>query len=1246
MKNKTIFLYIIITFLCSSAKAQFIYPNDDCSGALPIPVITTSQLSDSVFQRNVYADPALSGILTCAGTDIARHDLWYKFTATEPSLMLIPESYSVSGALQLFSGGCGSLTSIVCGTSLTGLTPGQQYYLRTYSTTSIPVGTSGFGSNYKLTVVGTPANDDCSGATLLNVRHENSYPTNIGRFTNALSTPTGTSCNGSASNKNDVWFKFIATSTVHAVYVQTPNQTTTICYNGALGSLTVLDVFNSSISNQTKVMTLTNLTVGQTYYISVGNNNTINFSLFVNEGSPQNDECVNADTVLMSTSFNCENSYNYSRLGSTNSTASQCTSVPKDVWFVFQAISTDVSIQLYGQGGSTSDLNLLDGNCNSLTCLKNSSSPKLNYSGLTIGNYYYVRAGATSNELWLTTICICPDMPNDECNGAVSLTMQPYKKLRVNLGYNSNATESLPRCFGSGIVKDVWYKFIAGDTACIITTNSEGGGASFETFSGTCSVLSSIYCSGANESARVGGLTIGSTYFIRVFNFFGDGLQTVDVNFLPQNDACGSATVLNPQPVLNYSAIANNGITDASQSLAPCAATVQTNDIWYKFTATHSSSAIISNLNNGIGSNTLGIEIFSGSCGNLTSMTCFSQGITLHAATTFTNLIPGQDYYIRQYGNVENNTITIITPPVNDNISGAVKLIPSPANIVKMPSYTLHGASTQFKKICGPSGNTPFHDVWFYFIPEATSHTVSVSAANSFWTEQIPGFSYAIEAFDGFAPDSAGLASKVISCANNSLALSGLTIGDTVYVRIYNTSALGNTSIFGINVSNNQNIDEPSGALQLDLINEYQYSLSTTGATQTLPSSGCLMSDYPDDDIWFKFTAGNNTKRIVAGFETRDITLQLFSGTPGNLSAVKCDNNIMILPGNLNNGSIYYVRAYSKANAQASDFKIGLFNDGDPIANSCVANNCVGTNLVLNPRCESESIYLLPKNDDGYGDDFAVKLAEGWWSANYATADRWTADYPKDEFGNIPDAAGLSSSAIPRSGKGMLGCLYEVSWNEYISGELTQPLIPGKNYLISFYVNLLSLKNNSCFNIGAVLGNALITSGSSDEMDFTPHVANPPGEYITETNAWKNICGIVHADRAYTTITIGNFGVRSLFGGGLDTYFFIDDVVVAEVPCITIDVPDHSSKNNLPLKLNVYPNPSKDKINLSWDAPLSGSVFITIYDISGRAVWESGIISPEKTETEIMIDYLSPGFYTAVLHGKVTTATSKFIINR
>ena len=142
--------------------------------------------------------------------------------------------------------------------------------------------------------------------------------------------------------------------------------------------------------------------------------------------------------------------------------------------------------------------------------------------------------------------------------------------------------------------------------------------------------------------------------------------------------------------------------------------------------------------------------------------------------------------------------------------------------------------------------------------------------------------------------------------------------------------------------------DEAVGAMTLTYGHDYSATFNTQNATQSQPGANCSVADFADDDIWFKFVATASPARIVVGYHTADVALELFSGTPGNLTSIACDGNILILPM-LTAGQTYYARLYSWKNATPAAGRVGLFITPSLTANSCVDETCLGPVLLENP---------------------------------------------------------------------------------------------------------------------------------------------------------------------------------------------------------------------------------------------------------------------------------------------------------
>lgn len=242
------------------------------------------------------------------------------------------------------------------------------------------------------------------------------------------------------------------------------------------------------------------------------------------------------------------------------------------------------------------------------------------------------------------------------CVGASTLT--PASTCVTVSGNLKNATSATPApVCGSGTAYSVWYKFTATSTTTSVTINSFGSGLTggftpyLEIFSGACGGLTSLNCVQATSgSASIiqTGLLVTTVYYVRVYTTTqGTGNPNAQWDFniciqnAPANDDCGGAVTLSNGITNNsgtvWLATASSGIPTG------CATGNPDDDVWYKFIPSGiylnvSLSAIGSNLN----SSGTRLQLFSGTCGSLTSVACGTTSIT----DTVSN---GATYYIRVY---------------------------------------------------------------------------------------------------------------------------------------------------------------------------------------------------------------------------------------------------------------------------------------------------------------------------------------------------------------------------------------------------------------------------------------------------------------------------------------------------------------------------------------------------------------------------------------------------------------------
>jgi Secretion system C-terminal sorting domain len=458
------------------------------------------------------------------------------------------------------------------------------------------------------------------------------------------------------------------------------------------------------------------------------------------------------------------------------------------------------------------------------------------------------------------------------------------------------------------------------------------------------------------------------------------------------------------------------------------------------------------------------------------------------------------------------------------------------------------------------------------------------------------------------------LDAHMVSCGAAPRNLSGLEIGRDYWYRVYTPgSAPAELCLFGTWVQDQSN-DEATGAVELTYADAYSHYFTTTGATQSLPGADCSTDDTADDDIWFRFTATDQPARVVVSHGTADLTLEVFSGTPGNLTSLACSDNVLVLP-TLTSGQVYYVRLYSWRNAVPVEGRLGIFVTPSLTANTCVDETCLGPVLLANPSIEQGAYCQagVPSILDMAG--LGIPLAPGWPRMHGGSSDGYSSCTLHDATGEMPAQiySITLNRTLSRSGKGMAGSLaWEIDgYREYIQAPLTEPLTPGEPYLVSFNVVLADAAGVKVNGLGALLSVGPMVGGSYAPFNAEPQVVSFS---MVEKGGWTNICGIVVPDAPWDNIAIGSFFAdREAFthvgNPATSSYHFYDDIVVARINdpgCITSigDVPpldeSTSSKGDA---LRVYPNPANELLNIVADASLFGQrAVIEVFDATGSRV--------------------------------------------
>ncbi|MBP6697141.1 MAG: T9SS type A sorting domain-containing protein [Flavobacteriales bacterium] len=792
-----------------------------------------------------------------------------------------------------------------------------------------------------------PPNDDCANATVLVIG--TSCTPVIGEVQDATQSLPAITCNTFMGNANDdVWYSFTASATAHTIDVAGSTSfdaVVELLQDGcSLGPVT-LGCADATVGGGIETIAASGLVIGVTYWIRVydyssGYPATTTFTIRVTEDPPPpaNDACTGAITLTVGTSCTpvtgsvqgatqslpgtgCNGPFGY---------AGEC-DANDDVWFSFVATVPWLRIDVAsGSGWSYTVVEVFGGTCGSLFSIQCNRLGFIPRTDFVPGTTYYVRvyecdAGFPCDPGF--TICVSeqPIPPNDECPGAIPLPVGPTC-IQV-AGNGLNATQSLPgiQCgnFGSGEADDdTWFSFEATVPIHRIEVTSSLLITCLEVYSGTCGALTSIGCATGDGGTVLhvqGGLTPGTTYYVRVYEYYGyypQGVFSLCVleQPLPPNDACADALVL---PV-EATCVPTIGSALGASGAQPgnCGGATPDDDVWYRFVATGPNIRIAA-----AGANAsfdAVLELYMAGCGG-TFVDCANlTGFGEEEEIVRYDLLPGLEYFVRVYDfytgwpYTEFNICAHLVLPPNDECADAIPLAVSincnPVN------GNVTGATGTEPGACGAA--VADEDVWYTFTATAPILRVQVNGS--------PGLDAVIELY----ADPCG--STLVDCAN-STAVGGserilrndFVPGNNYRLRAYDAgTGAPLTSYFSICVYEQAPPPNDECAFAQPITADPLCTPVTgdvAGATYSDPLDACAPAHDHSDDVWYSFVATSPVLIVeVEPSPGMDPAVQLFSSDQGNcaiLFNINCRNDHGIgegetlLVGGLTTG-IYYVRVY------------------------------------------------------------------------------------------------------------------------------------------------------------------------------------------------------------------------------------------------------------------------------------------------------------------------------------------------
>jgi len=247
---------------------------------------------------------------------------------------------------------------------------------------------------------------------------------------------------------------------------------------------------------------------------------------------------------------------------------------------------------------------------------------------------------------------------SDDCSAPISLTPNSSCVTTSSTLYNATSSGIAGSCAGTKY--DVWYTFTtpSGCTSVNIDVADIAAGGSnltsantfIEAFNGpNCGTTSISSCTAMGTTLTLTGLTPSTSYRVRVFTTTNPtsgnaGKWDYDICITytppPTNDDCAGATTLTSGTSCSNTAGTLVNATSTTGLPSGCQSAGAHYDVWYSFVAANTThTATLSS--QGTNFTSPEIQLYSGTCGSLTSIDCGTTSVSTSSLTI------GITYYIR-----------------------------------------------------------------------------------------------------------------------------------------------------------------------------------------------------------------------------------------------------------------------------------------------------------------------------------------------------------------------------------------------------------------------------------------------------------------------------------------------------------------------------------------------------------------------------------------------------------------------
>ncbi len=741
-----------------------------------------------------------------------------------------------------------------------------------------------------------------------------------------------------------------------------------------------------------------------------------------------------------------------------------------DAWLTFTAIASTTTVS-YTNTSRDAGIWIYNGTCGALTymtCVNGVvglGTESITF-GTTAGTVYWVRIGRLSggaNAQMNGNYCIYSS--NNNCGGATSLTpgFSCVYTASSLAGATASAGAPAPSCSPTSADDDVWFSFVASATSHPISVQASASlDVGFQVLSGPCGTQVEINCTnaggtGITENATVAGLTIGTTYYVRVYSIGTSVPPTLTFNICisgaPNPVGCpaqlgtlGTDYFSIGALAVNYSVVGQttcghaNNITSANVS-SVCGSSLYYGglDDVYTFTPASSGQSTISVTSAG---SWMGIMLYDG-CPFTAGSSCVGAAQSSAGNQSMcVNLISGHVYYLIidswPAPNCNPYNLTITTPagiPAGTTCAAPVVVASLPYSVTGESTACMGNDYTNLSiGSCGSLYESGEDKVYQFSVASATCLGITLTNAST--------TSIGYQVYSG-CPGSAG----TVCIGSNGGASGGTLSGSIVlpaagsYYLIIDTWSTPFNCSYDLAISNigsGPTNDLPCSASTITLGNYVSGDNNCSGNFGE-PAVPACWSGGNVNSVWYKVVcpaSGSLKIKTVLGSLT-NTQIAVYSGACGpGLTYVNCNDNIAACGFSSSNeseltlvgltvGTTYYIVVDGVSNLTGT-FSL-LVIDGSLsypplVGQDCIASNpvCVPTFQVANPGyagfgniCDLPSSYCLA----------SAERNVVWYTIPMNAAGNFIFDLVPNDFNPaIPDETDYDFAVWRTAGAGAVTC--------------------------------------------------------------------------------------------------------------------------------------------------------------------------------------------------------------------------------